>query len=175
MHAANLLKAQAELAYSELLGCIKDLDEKLAWAKVECQPGEYLHSEGSILSLVYHIAGGKSVYGGWAYRNHERGWGFTVEAMEKYWPSWNAAKDCLAEAHEYWMNSWSQESDFERLVDRFNGEKQPSWKIITTVTQHDVYHGGQIQVLRSTLAPTDNPPPEEGDLWRKYCAELPSW
>jgi uncharacterized damage-inducible protein DinB len=173
--ARELLRHQADLAFKELLESIEGLSEAQAWAKVELLPEEYLHSEGSVLSMVTHIAGAKQVYGSCAYRNSEVRWRDTVARMESFWPSWDEAKRFLHESHDYWLSTWADETDFERFVKTFRDTDWPSWRIVTTMTQHDSYHAGQIQLMRSMLHPTDTPPPAEGDLWRKYCGELPSW
>ena len=138
-------------------------------------PGEYLHSEGCIQSIVLHLAGCKFIYGSAAYRNLEIRWRDVVARLESFWPDWEATKDYMREAHDYWLASWAEETDPERPVMRFDGQMWPSWKILTTVIQHDSYHAGQIQIFRATVAPSSTPPPAEGDLWRKYCGDLPTW
>lgn len=175
MSQFQLLRSQADLAYKELEESLEGVSEELAWARVELQPGEYLHSEGSILSIVAHLAGCRQVYGSAAYRGLEVRWRDTVDQLNRYWPDWDEAKRCLREAHQYWLGTWEQETDFERPVKNFREVDWPSWKIVTTVTLHDTYHAGQIQMLRSVLAPSSTPPPNEAALWKQYCEPLPSW
>lgn len=175
MHNIELLRLQAEAVYKEMLESIEGVSEQQAWARVECQPDQYLHTEGSIYSIVAHVAACKFIYGSCAYRNLEVRWRDTLARLEGFWPSWNALTDYLAESHKYWMDSWEGETDVEREVMRFDGNLWKSCRIIWTVTHHDSYHAGQIQVLRSTLAPSATPPPSEADEWKKYCADLPSW
>lgn len=175
MTPIELLKLQADEAFKELMDSIEGLSEGQAWARLTYLPDEYLHSEGSIMSIVAHIAGAKHVYGSAAYRDLEVRWRDTVERLESFWPSWEEARKFLVETHEYWLSTWADEEDVTRLVKRFNGQDWPSWKIISTMSHHDSYHAGQIQLMRATLAPTDVPPPQEGDLWRQYCGELYAW
>jgi hypothetical protein len=172
--AGELLKAEADKEWRELLSAIEGVPERLSWARVSCQPGEYLHSEGSILSNVVHLAGCKIMYGSAAFRSMEVRWRDTVERMESLWPSWEGAKEWLHESHLYWLASWAEEEDFERLVKTNWGDDWPSWRIISTVTQHDSYHAGQIQLLRAVLEPTDEPPPREGETWKEYSSPF-SW
>ncbi len=175
MRDIEVLKLNAREAFQELLDSIDGVTENQAWAKVDCQPGEYMHTEGSILSNVLHVAGGKFIYGSAAYRDLEVRWRDVVGRFESFWPSWDKTKEYLYEAQDYWLSFWAKEDDIERLVTRFDGNQWPSWKIIWTVTDHDGYHAGQTQMLRSILAPSLSPPPGEADLWRKYCGETPSW
>ena len=168
MNVADVLKAQASEAYEQLVASIDGVDRRLAWARLPLRPGEYLHTEGSILSVVAHVAGCKIMYASAAYRGLEVRWRDVVERMEGLWPDWDQAKSWLAEAHEYWMQSWAGESSFERTVKTNWEEDWPNWKIIGCMTQHDAYHAGQIQVLRAALEPTDEPPPREGEIWKEY-------
>jgi hypothetical protein len=175
MHIIDLLRHQSDIAFKEMLDAIDGVSEHQSWAKIECQPGEYLNSEGSIISTVMHVASGKFLYGSAAYRGLEVRWRDTIDRLTEIWPHWEAAKAYLMEAHEYWRASWADEVDFERLVKNFRNVDVPSWKIISTLSHHDSYHAGQIQLLRSVLPPSAIPPPDESDLWRQACENLPSW
>lgn len=175
MNGIELIKLQSEYSYKELLDSFEGVSEQQAWAKVECQPGEYMHTEGSILSQVAHIAGCKFLYASAAYRDLEIRWRDVVERLEKIWPDWEALKAYSQEAHDYWLASWTNETDLNRLVKNFRLKDVPSWRILTIPSYHDSYHAGQIQVLRSTLPPSATPPPNEADEWRRACGDLPSW
>lgn len=171
----ELLKLESKSAFGELLVSIDGVSEQQSWARIECQPKEYMHTEGSVLSIVLHIAACKFIYDSTAYRELEVRWRDRVARLESFWPSWEGAKQYLSEAEEYWLSSWAEDVNVEEPVRNFRGLEWPSWKVISTVIHHDSYHAGQIQMLRSVLSPSPVPPPEEGDLWRKYCGELPSW
>ncbi len=175
MRDMDFLRLEADAAFQELLGSIDEVSQHQAWAQAECAPGEYLHTGGSILSIVVHIAGGKLLYGSAAYKDLEVRWRDTVAREAGLWPSWEEAKRYLHEAQAYWLASWAEEEDPERLVARFDGQMWPSWKIISTVSHHDSYHAGQIHLLRSILPPSQIPPPEESELNRQACEPLPSW
>ncbi|MEZ0326455.1 MAG: DinB family protein [Fimbriimonas sp.] len=175
MRDIDLLKLESQAAFQDLLDSIDGVSEQQAWGKVEFLPGEYMHSEGSILSTVMHIAAPKFLYGSAGYRNLEIRWRDTVDRLERFWPSWEGAKEYLHEAHEYWQSTWANERDLERMVTTFSGKQWPNWRVIWTVTQHDSYHAGQIHLLKAIVPPSTNPPPDESDLWRKYCEPLPSW
>ena len=175
MQAIDLLKLQSDIAFKELLDSIDGLTEEQSWGRVELLPDEYMHAEGSILSTLMHMAAPKFVYGSVAYRGSEVRWRDTVDRLEQIWPSWDAAKAYLHEAQAYWRSTWENETDLERFVKNFRDKDLPSWKIITTVTLHDAYHAGQIQLIRATVAPSSTPPPSETEAWRRDCGGLPSW
>jgi hypothetical protein len=175
MQPIELLRLESDLAFKELLDSIEGVTEGQSWGRVEFLPDEYMHSEGSILSTIMHIAAPKFLYGSAAYRNLEVRWRDTVDRLEEIWPNWERAKAYLHEAHTYWRSTWEGETDMERMVTTFSGKEWPNWRVISTVTQHDCYHAGQIQLLRATVPASNVPPPEEGDLWRKYCQPLVSW
>ena len=169
------LIALSNLAWETFRASIDGLTEELAWASIELKPDEYLHTEGSILSQIAHVANGKIIYGSVGFRNTEVRWRELSPKIDALWPSLDAVVGWLHEAHEYWVNSWSTCDDLEASRPRFDGSLVPAWKLIATVTNHDHYHGGQIQLQRAIVAPSSVPPPVEGDLWEKYCKDFPSW
>lgn len=171
----DLVKLQAEAAYKQLQGSIDGVDEKLAWGAAELQPGEWLNTGASILSVVTHVADCKFMYASASYRNCELRMRDLMAKEEAWWPNWEAAKAYLQEAHEYWISSWTNETDLERDVMHFTGKLIPSWKILWTMTDHDGYHAGQIHMLRTIVKPSDNPPRCEVEDWEKFAAELPVW
>ena len=165
----------SNLAWETMRESIAGLTEELSWALVDLQPGEYLHSEGSILSQIAHVANGKIIYGSVGFRDTEVRWRELSPKIDSLWPNLDAVVGWLDEAHQYWMDSWADVEDFEVERPRFDGSLVPGWKLIATVTNHDHYHAGQIHLQRAILAPTSTPPPPEGALWEKYCKDFPCW
>jgi hypothetical protein len=175
MNDRGTLLRLSDLAWDTLRESIDGLTQELAWASVELQPGEYLHSEGSILSQIAHVANGKIIYGSVGFRGTEVRWRELSPKIDSIWPNLDAVVAWLYEAHEYWMNSWAEVEDLEEERPRFNGAMVPGWKLIATEIHHDHYHAGQIQLQRAILAPSSTPPPPEGELWKKYCEGFPCW
>jgi uncharacterized damage-inducible protein DinB len=165
----------SNLAWETLRGALDGLAEGVAWASVDCQPGEYLNTEGSILSQIAHVANGKIIYASVGFRNTDVRWRDLSPKVDSLWPSLDAIVAWLYEAHEYWMKSWAEIEDFHTDRPHFTGNSQPAWKLIATGIHHDHYHAGQIQLMRSMLAPSATPPPPEGALWKKYCKGFPCW
>ena len=165
----------SNLAWGTLLESLDGLTEGLAWASVGLQPDEYLHTEGSILSQIAHAANGKIIYGSVGFRGTEVRWRELSPKIDSLWPNLDAVVSWLHEAHDYWMNSWSEVDDFDAERSRFDGSLLPGWKLVATVMNHDHYHAGQIQLQRAILAPSSTAPPPEGALWEKYCKEFPCW
>ena len=165
----------SNIAWETIIGSLEGLTEELAWASVELQPDEYLHSEGSILSQIAHVANGKIIYGSVGFRDTEVRWRELSPKIDSLWPSLDAVIGWLHEAHAYWMHSWRDVDDLDAVRSRFDGSPVPGWKLIAAVMNHDHYHAGQIHLQRSILAPTSTPPQMEGALWEKYCKDFPCW
>lgn len=165
----------SNIAWDVFRESLDGLTEGLAWASTELQPDQYLHTEGSILSQIAHVANGKIIYGSVGFRDTEVRWRELSPKIDSLWPNLDEVVGWLHEAHDYWMSSWSEVEDFEAPRHRFDGSVMPGWKLVATVMNHDHYHAGQIHLQRSILAPTLAPPPPEGALWEQYCKEFPCW
>ena len=177
MTAVELLLHASENAYSELQTSIKDLTEFESWDVLESADEDYLHSDGSIHGILLHVATCKFVFGSVGFRNSEIRWRDVAERLDAFEPSWSDALDYLAEAHDYWLSCWSnlKDSDLDLERPHFRGKSWPTWKILDTVTHHDMYHAGQIAVIRYATKGSDVRPPSVAEDIRKYCADLPTW
>jgi len=173
--AQDALKLHAELAYTELRTALDGVSEPLAWSQVDFAPDQYLHTNGSIIGIVQHIAVCKFMYGSTGFRQTEVRWRDCFARLEAIGTSWDQSLQYLEEASEYWRASWAPLTDLDRDYPHFRGRLWPAWKIIGTVTQHDVYHAGQIAVLASTLKPVGMPPDMRFEEERKHVMELPGW
>ena len=173
MSPRDLLINQSQASYKELLDSLDGVSEALSWAAPKVNEGDYLHTEG-ILSAVIHVAGCKVMYGSAAFRDLELRWRDVKARIDPFWPSLDGAKAYLQESQEYWLSTWADETDFERTVKTNWNADWPAWKVIWMVTHHDAYHAGQIQMLRSTLKPSDMPPPSETDTWEAHASPY-SW
>lgn len=171
----QLLVQLADLAYSTLLESLDGLTQEQSWATLQLKPDEYLHSEGSILSQIAHVANGKIIYASVGFRNTEIRWRELSPKVDSLWPDLEAVIAWLDEAHTYWKSSWADLTDLEEQRPRFDGSLHPAWKLIVTNINHDHYHAGQIHMQRAILAPSQFPPPKEGDLWEQYCRDYPCW
>ncbi len=176
--AVELLKLQADTSFRQLEQSFAGLTEGQAWAVMPPVTDEYLHTNGSIQSLVLHVAGCKFIYGSAGFRDLEIRWRDIADKLDAFEPSWEAAQGYLREAHAYWLSSWESLTDEDLDVERltFHGRLWPTWKIIHTVTDHDAYHAGQIAVMRYQLkGESAVPPPTEASDIRRCCADLVSW
>jgi len=165
----------SNLAWETLCESIQGLTQELAWASVVLQPGEYLHTEGSILSQIAHVANGKIIYGSVGFRDAEVRWRELSPKIDSLWPDLEAVTGWLREAHSYWMDCWAEVEDLEAERLRFDGTLRPGWNLVATIIHSDHYHAGQIQLQRAILAPTLTPPAPEGALWESYCKDYPCW
>lgn len=175
MDARDTLLIFAQLGWEALLESLEGLTEEVAWGSIDLRPGEYLHTEGSILSQIAHVANGKIIYGSVGFRDTEVRWRDLSPKIDSLWPSLQAVVGWLHDAHAYWMESWSKTEDLEQEWPHFRGNLVPAWKLIATVTNHDHYHAGQIHQARAIVAPSTTPPPPEGALWQTYCEKYSCW
>jgi uncharacterized damage-inducible protein DinB len=177
MTKIELLKADAEYAYSDLMVALEGVTEAQAWAVLPNLGPDYLHSDGSIHGLVHHIAGGKKINGSVCFRNTEFRWRDIYADAQRIEPSWEKALEYLAECHDYWMGSWADITD-----DQLQEMRPTNWKtdrtvleILRIITLHDTYHGGQIAVVRYGAPESTAIPPSIADDVLKYCRDLPNW
>ena len=177
MTSIQYLKNEAQWYYEQLQEALSGVSEHKAWASVSLMPDEYLHSNGTIIGIVQHMAVGKFIYGSIAFRGSEIRWRDCMDRLEKIGTSWNETLAYLDEAHAYWLASWESlaEEDLDADFLHFRGDRRPGWKIIATVIHHDGYHAGQIALLAASLAPTSVPPDLQLDEERALLMELPSW
>lgn len=177
MDAVELLKAESELAYADLLSALDGVSERQAWAILPNNGPDYLHTDASIHGIALHIASCKFMYGSIGFRDTEIRWRECAERIESFEPSWEPAMAYLEESQKYWTSSWASltDSDLEEERPHFSGKNWPAWKLIRMVTYHDAYHAGQIAVLRYGVGESEKPPLSVAEDIRKYCAELVSW
>lgn len=177
MDVMTLLRHQAEMAHQEVLDAIEGVTEAKAWATLPAREDDYLHTDGSVQSLVLHIATGKVLHGSVAFRNTEIRWRDLADRLDTFEPSWEASVAYLREAQEYWMGCWAHVTadDLGTEVLHFRGRLWPIWKVIRMVTHHDSYHAGQIVTSRYMTGESDTPPPSTADDIRNCCQDLPSW
>ncbi len=177
MNPRLLLELQASQAFDDLLKAIEGVDEPLSWAVVPMKEGEYLNTYGSILTMVQHVAGCKVMYASIAFRRAEIQWRELAERYDGIGSSWDTSVAELREAHKYLTDSWSDLSadDLEKPVRHFRGVDWPVWKILSTLSHHDEYHAGQIEVLKVSLQPSSVEPPSTAEDIRQCCKDLPNW
>jgi len=177
MTACRTLRHEGELSYSQLSGAINGLSQEIAWAQITLAPGEYLHSNGTIIGMVQHVAVCKFMFGSTAFRGTEIRWRDCIERLETIGTSWVESLAYLEEAQQYWLSTWESltDADLDGEYLHFRGVTWPGWKIIATVIQHDAYHGGQINLLSSILTPTSIPPDLQLAEERKAVIDLPGW
>ena len=173
----KVLRLQAEATYQELGAAMQGIPEALAWGTPKLTGFDYLNTDGSIFGITLHVASSKVMFGSIAFRNTEVRWSDVARQFDSIEPSWSAAQEYLAKAHDYWLSTWESltSDDWDSLRPHFSGAEWPAWKIIQTMTCHDAYHAGQIAVLRATLNSSTTPPESVAADIRKYCSEFPSY
>ena len=171
------LRSESEWFYSQLTRSLEEVTEQLSWAQIPLAPNAYLHTNGTIIGIVQHIAVGKFMYGSTAFRGTEIRWRDCIGRLEAIGTSWEGTIAYLSEAQAYWLSTWPDltDADLESEYLHFRGVKWPAWKIISMINHHDAYHGGQIGLLSSVLTPSPTPPDLCLDEERKAVFDLPGW
>lgn len=177
MNKTDLVRRQSEESFRYLLETLEGVDEPHSWSVVPMKEGEYLHSNGSILTIVQHVASCKRMYASAGFRNGELTWRACAEIYDEVGPSWERTIQDLRDAHQYWMGCLEAlpGDRFEETVFRPQGDQWPIWRIVSMMVYHDAYHGGQIEVLKASLGPSSTPPPSTGDDIREHCRDGPFW
>lgn len=171
------MREQAAWGYSQLKSILQEVPEELAWAQVTLAPGAYLHTNGTMIGMVQHMAVCKIMYGSTAFRDTEIRWSNCFDQLEVLGASWDRNLTYLEEAHQYWLSTWKDltDADLDRQVPHFRGVLWPAWKVVAGVIHHDIYHGAQIALLGSVLTPVSVPPDLRLDDERASCRDLPGW
>lgn len=177
MSPIELLRAQSEIAFFELETALSGVHQELAWAVLPNNGVDYLHTDGSIYGITLHVATAKRMYGNIAFQDGDLKWRECADQLDAFEPDWSASLAYLRESQRLWMASWAElgDDDLAREVLHFRGGLWPAWKIIQTMLHHDVYHAGQIALLRFGCAETDVPPNRAAADIREHCTELPHW
>lgn len=173
----QLLRLQSEAAFEELRDAVKDLDERGSWVRLVPRDDDYLHTDGSILGQVTHVAGCKVLYASAAFKGFEIRLKEITERTIRIGSNWSAALDYLAEAQAYWMGSWNDICDdsLDDLADTNWGEQWPAWKIVDCMIGHDRYHAGQIALIRSVVQPVSEPPPPLTEAELAFLKTFSAW
>src|SRR5687767_12446471 len=107
----ELLRRQSDQAFEDLCSIIEPVEQSLSWAVVPMKEGEYLHSNGSILTIVQHIASCKRMYASAGFRKGEVTWRDCAEIYDRIGSDWAGSRVELHNAHRYWMDSWASLTD----------------------------------------------------------------
>ncbi len=170
---ADYLRRWSKSAFEDLLESLEGLTDQQSWWCAHLGgTAEYLHSSGSILGIVLHVASCKVMYAEYAFHKGRLTWRDMSKRARGAEPHLDKAIVWLKEAQDFWMRSWETLSDSELSVLRKTnwGDEWPTEKIIPVMLHHDVYHTGQILFVRAQL-PKDLSgvkPTSEAGLWDKY-------
>lgn len=176
MTAIDILKRQAEFAFSEFLAPLEGVEQSQAWAVLPEGGNDYLHTGASMMNIVLHVASCKFMYGSIGFRNTEIRWSELANRIASFEPDWAKALEFLHESHAYWMASWADLSDADLVTERPRFDTMwPTWKILQTVIHHDGWHGGQLVMLRYAVLKSELPPPSEAEDIRLHCKDMKAW
>jgi uncharacterized damage-inducible protein DinB len=115
----------------------------------------------TVESIALHVGACKVMYDEYAFGPGERRWD---DPDLTPWPEGDAPMheivDWLRASHARFVDHVRQLSDSDLAIPRRanRGELEPTRWLISTILQHDTYHAGEINHIRSLLA--------EDDRWR---------
>src|SRR5579863_6377329 len=101
MTACQVLREDADMAYSQLTGSLEGVSEGLAWATLPLAPEAWLNTNATVIGMTQHIAVCKFMYGSTAFRDTEVRWRDCMARLEAIGVNWEANYAYLAEAHTY--------------------------------------------------------------------------
>jgi uncharacterized damage-inducible protein DinB len=130
--------------WHSLLGNLRSLDaEDWAWVP----PG----GDRSIQDIVRHVGGSKYMYHNHAFDDAMLTWGDSLVDGDEALSSVTTAIAWLREGHARLRQSIAVLNDAELLRERATnwGELKETRWIVATMIQHDLYHAGEINHIRS--------------------------
>jgi len=175
MTTIELLRRDAEYGWKEMMTSLEGVTEAQAWAVLPKGGDDYIHTDGSIHSIVLHCACGKWINGSVCFRNTEIRWRDLAEQIAAFEPNWEAALNYMRRGHEYWMASWAEISDIEEIRPTNWKKDLPAWQILQVISQHDSYHAGQIAMLRYAVGESAEKPPSVVADINEHCRNLAAW
>lgn len=176
MNAAEALRRATDYTYSQFLQSIEGLSEQESWAGIAPKEGDYLHSTGTIIGIVQHVAGCKFLYGSWVFRSRELRLRDIFARTRALGSSWEATKEFLAEGQSYWADCLKSLHDADLDVERETHMRvMPTWRILSITIGHDEYHAGQIQLIRSTQVASEFAPDMGFDEEEAFLKGLEIW
>jgi len=110
----------------------------------------------TIVQIAWHVAACKFMYANHGFEDGKMDW----PELFNHWegkPTRAEMIDWLHEAHAYFRRHVEPLDDSDLLVTRkapFGVEFQTRW-LIANVTEHDLYHAGEINLIRALLQGTD--------------------
>lgn len=114
----------------------------------------YPHMDGSILNLAYHCAGDKHVLMSTCFGDGSIGWPEVNQMFIDYGADLTAAARLADEGHVLvlaTLDSWPDER-FGEPRPYYSGKQIPAEEIFSIVAEHDLYHAGQIWMVRNMIA-----------------------
>ncbi|MFL5732831.1 MAG: DinB family protein [Chloroflexia bacterium] len=136
--------------WHSLLGNLKPVTpEDWTWVP----PG----GDRSIQSIVQHVGGCKYMYDNHAFGDARLTWEDPLVEGDEACATFASAIDWLREGHERLRTSLAALDDAELLKPRMTnwGEPKETRWIIATMIEHDLYHAGEINHLRSLRQQSD--------------------
>lgn len=138
--------------WHSLIGNLRSVDEE-DW--------DWLPQDGhrSICDIVLHLAECKAMYQNYAFGDASLHWEHMETHSREISSGSREAMAWLRESHQKLRNSIAGVDDAGLEVERLTnwGEMRPTRWIVATMIEHDLYHAGEINHIRSLR--------QQGDRW----------
>jgi len=153
MLAKRLEEAFRGSRYHSFLSSLKGVSEQAARWKPARYKG-FPHMDGSILNLAYHTAGDKSVLISASFGDGSVTWDQVQARFEELGADLTAARTLAEQGHLLVLQTLESLSDADLDAARpyYGGKTHTAYEIFSIITEHDLYHAGQINYVRNLYA-----------------------
>ncbi len=114
---------------------------------------------GSILNLAYHTGGDKEVLVSHAFGDRSVTWETVQARFQADGGDLAAARRLAEEGHALvlrTLDAWAEEA-LESPVPYYGGKTLTAQEVFTIISEHDLYHAGQINFVKCLLAGQPGP------------------
>lgn len=112
------------------------------------------HMTGSILNLAFHVGGDKGVLVSHSFGDGAITWPRMQAHFEELGGNLAAAHRLAEEGHALVLDTLARQREEDLLAPRpyYGGKTYPACEIFSIIAEHDLYHAGQIHLLRNLIA-----------------------
>jgi hypothetical protein len=138
--------------YHSFMASLKGVSEEAArWTPPHYRG--FPHMTGSILNLAFHTGGDKSVLISHSFGDASVSWEQVTARFESLGGDLTAAKRLAEEGHAKVLETLASltDADLDAVRPYYGGKRLTAYEVFTIITEHDLYHAGQINYVRCLI------------------------